>query len=738
MQFCPSLRAHVDVVAAARHNPRLLAAIRSRFFAGAISAVCSLANLGAAGQAIAQQAMPAAAESSVVSWQVVNRFPVFRNSEVFARIAGVADERGNAREALWRVGASAESVMKDPRFYKQLRAHLPISAETAWQEHEQLYDASILFREENHIVATSVEIGEDCLWELRGPMMSAVDYELETAPAVSQVRGSCAQSPHLRVPNISQPYRLRLTRVNPALLLETDVRIEQKLIVALGDSFASGEGNPDHPAKFEKSVDNRRLKHDWYLGNYSSQVLLAGNSAQWWDLACHRSLLAWPSMAALKQAINEPHSVVQFASFACSGAEIYDGLFNPQVEPPGFEYMTNPAKGKFSGGKYSVQLQRSQLQALAQLLCNGQVNSENIAYIENESIAVRAGQRPFFGKFEAPRCKTNPRSVSKLYFMFGGNDTGFSRVIFKGLYPQLAKYKLPGYAPLINNGLFMKLDPVEPNVAYNRGIIQLPTLYQHVRRGFVAMGIRPEDTTMVAYPDLLGPALDLPRPKRVQCNNRTADGFSPFQILVGREIKNANLRFGLRIIELKEPARPIKEEYIDQLRAAMAKSQEGQIMPGKTEKFWNFVDSNDLFAKHHICAVSDACTGDVCPQADRVRWSWSFLDNELSPWDEAVCKRRNQERKEGQRGPRSHVVHFCGAKGWDKPSEFELYDPSREAGVRYGTDILLGAARVDSARKNQIRNSFTRLGLAYALDGLYGVAHPTAHMHSKIADRVLP
>jgi hypothetical protein len=40
--------------------------------------------------------------------------------------------------------------------------------------------------------------------------------------------------------------------------------------------------------------------------------------------------LSWPTIAALHEALNNKHSVVQFASFACSGAEAYDGLITPQ------------------------------------------------------------------------------------------------------------------------------------------------------------------------------------------------------------------------------------------------------------------------------------------------------------------------------------------------------------------------------------------------------------------------
>jgi len=83
------------------------------------------------------------------------------------------------------------------------------------------------------------------------------------------------------------------------------------LIASLGDSFASGEGNPDIPQKFN------------WLGYVEA-------GAQWADRRCHRSSNnAGPARAALAVENRDPHTTVTVIQLACSGAKISAGLLQP-------------------------------------------------------------------------------------------------------------------------------------------------------------------------------------------------------------------------------------------------------------------------------------------------------------------------------------------------------------------------------------------------------------------------
>jgi hypothetical protein len=85
------------------------------------------------------------------------------------------------------------------------------------------------------------------------------------------------------------------------------VTVRDYLIVSIGDSYGSGEGNPDVPQKFAKVPSAYR--RSWVQAR-----------PRWEDARCHRSATAGPAQAALRLEATDTHSSVTFMSFACSGA----------------------------------------------------------------------------------------------------------------------------------------------------------------------------------------------------------------------------------------------------------------------------------------------------------------------------------------------------------------------------------------------------------------------------------
>ncbi|MGN6696388.1 MAG: hypothetical protein ACTHN0_19575, partial [Aquihabitans sp.] len=83
---------------------------------------------------------------------------------------------------------------------------------------------------------------------------------------------------------------------------EETITPKDNLIVSVGDSVASGEGNPD------------TLESGTYW------------SPKWQNKQCHRTSLAGPAQAALRMERRDPHSSVTFVHLACSGASITTGL----------------------------------------------------------------------------------------------------------------------------------------------------------------------------------------------------------------------------------------------------------------------------------------------------------------------------------------------------------------------------------------------------------------------------
>lgn len=132
-------------------------------------------------------------------------------------------------------------------------------------------------------------------------------YTLEVG-GQSFAQGSICRFSH-QFPTLGTfPVRLTVTAQDgQSASLDTDVVVKDLLIVSIGDSYASGEGNPD--------FKRHGLKR-----------------ARWEDGRCHRSAIAGPAQAALKIEQADPHTSVTFISLACSGAEIPFGLTGGQTK----------------------------------------------------------------------------------------------------------------------------------------------------------------------------------------------------------------------------------------------------------------------------------------------------------------------------------------------------------------------------------------------------------------------
>jgi len=121
--------------------------------------------------------------------------------------------------------------------------------------------------------------------------------------------------------------KLTVTAPDGAVTLaEEPVTVKDILIVSIGDSVASGQGNPDIPRK-------------------------GSAPAKWVDKLCARSAIAGPAQAGLSIEEADPHTSVTFISFACTGAGITDGLLGKQMRasiavPPQIEKLRETLNGR--------------------------------------------------------------------------------------------------------------------------------------------------------------------------------------------------------------------------------------------------------------------------------------------------------------------------------------------------------------------------------------------------------
>lgn len=113
-----------------------------------------------------------------------------------------------------------------------------------------------------------------------------------------------------------------------------EYRFDDVLVVALGDSFISGEGNPDVPSLLHADPKNKIFARPSWGAKVRDGIEVV-RQAHWWDTPCHRSLLSWPVLATLGYAARHPHSAVSLVHLGCSGAIVDELVDRGEVNLPG-------------------------------------------------------------------------------------------------------------------------------------------------------------------------------------------------------------------------------------------------------------------------------------------------------------------------------------------------------------------------------------------------------------------
>lgn len=201
-----------------------------------------------------------------------------------------------------------------------------------------------------------------------------------------------------------------------------DVKVRDILVAGMGDSFASGEGNPDIPVRFSrersasygKSDDNEDLTGfpartgDWQ--RIGDKAFIEQN-ARWQDQACHRSLYSHQFRAALQLAVEDPHRAVTYVGLACSGAEVTFGLF---LRYKGNEWVPNPPA-------------LSQISAAAEAQCG---RRQSVGQDLPEAYHMNGRIPELKGGLVLRKCpKDQARKIDLVLLSIGGNDVGFSRLV---------------------------------------------------------------------------------------------------------------------------------------------------------------------------------------------------------------------------------------------------------------------------------------------------------------------
>jgi lysophospholipase L1-like esterase len=292
----------------------------------------------------AAQTAPAAAQGAAdtpmqISWEVRNRFRLFREERDFL----LHNESARGRSVL--ASEQALELQSDGRGWARNvvnrlcidlsgRVSEPCTRDTVKESYLTPADHPVTVR-----LTGAIPVGATCAWS----------FEDGDAPQVSTF--DCAEPVNLRV----RYGRTTVANVEVASgpeapqRISTEIMVRDIFIAGLGDSIASGEGNPDRQIAlsdegfcFRNYLDLGTAAAQYYrpsrAGYKGGRACEAPDSLQvwqrqsalWFNSACHRSLYSYQTRTALALAVQYPHIAVTYLPLACTGATIPDGLFGAQ------------------------------------------------------------------------------------------------------------------------------------------------------------------------------------------------------------------------------------------------------------------------------------------------------------------------------------------------------------------------------------------------------------------------
>jgi lysophospholipase L1-like esterase len=290
----------------------------------------------------AAQDAPAAAQGALdapmqISWEVRNRFRLFREERDFllhtesARDRSIlaseqalelqSDGRGWARNTVNRLCIDLSGRVSEP-----------CTRDNVKESYLTPVDHPVTVR-----LTGPIPVGATCAWSFDdgdGPKASTFD---------------CAEPINLR----ARYGRTTVATVEVSSGPEAPQRISAEIavrdifIAGLGDSIASGEGNPDRAIALADEgfcfrnylgtagAQYYRPSRAGYKGGRACEApdtlqVWQRHNALWFNSACHRSLYSYQTRTALALAARYPHIAVTYLPLACTGATIPDGLFGPQ------------------------------------------------------------------------------------------------------------------------------------------------------------------------------------------------------------------------------------------------------------------------------------------------------------------------------------------------------------------------------------------------------------------------
>lgn len=487
-----------------------------------------------------------------VAWEVKNRFPLFKSGTALSDVLRLAPGQTLLDWSQTVLAAKPDLLAGLAHAYKYTAngrgckgGSTSANFKTQWNPCTETY-APELFSTQAHDIVVRVESppAGRCLFILG-----------EAARLVP-----CNEPVELQVSATGGPRQLTVQALAGGFSAVEDIQVRDLMLVAFGDSFSSGESNPDLAAIHDNGpvLGKGDIRQPLEGLRWTDSPHRLTRQPVWLDGNCHRSILSWPILAAAKLAVENPHMVVRIASWACSGAEIPDGFFTSQLR--------------------DFELRRSQFDAARDALCKKNARrAPPFPSIERLGKGNQAGlgrMASDSGCVEEDRV----RPIDAVLLTFGGNDVFFAPVIADTV--AITGTHLPFVDSVVKP--LRKHVVKTPEQARDRILGQvnrpedrLQQRYAALDRGIRALGVTPERVFQVQYPNPLYEA-----PGRY-CDISAFDGMD----IVDLRQRKTNIT--------KDEARHVESTMIMPLQQAISGRPYG----------WNVVDRHVETGKSHgLCA----------------------------------------------------------------------------------------------------------------------------------------
>jgi len=366
------------------------------------------------------------ASTPSIEWRVDRRFRLWSEGELdtVQPVEGLLD----------RIGASNDPAVIHDAIVTVLAERRSLHRSAFWDESARAYPLRYFYPAEYKArlrLRSAETAGQQCVWTATAGRIDGAGRPVDCAAEVELVLPSAAD----HAGSVSATVQVAVAGLAAAATAQ--VAIRDRLIVSLGDSFASGEGNPDRPADLGRlrsgpgAGADRDRSQNWLARSPRNLI----GPASWFDTTCHRSFYNQHLVAALGYAARHPREAVTFASYACTGAAIFGGLLTEQPKPPGY----------YDDAGLRPQ-EVPQVDAMVRDLCpalpGGGARSRRLRRVYQGTGAD--GARKSVSTENGYAClAAGSRRIDAVLLAIGGNDADFARLVAELLLPPASPLNLP-------------------------------------------------------------------------------------------------------------------------------------------------------------------------------------------------------------------------------------------------------------------------------------------------------